>query len=127
MPGWKLKDFISGVKSNISSPGNSVLGDIAIYLIIGGVGLSAFIIAFLIMMIPKYRLFMFNKLMAIRKSFIWNGVIRSINVSWTTLLITSGTQIEMWLRGSSSLKQNDFHAACGIFAFNLLYTTGVTR
>ena len=92
-PGWKLNEFILGVRTKIVSADQtaSVLKDLAIYLIIGGVSFILFTLALLLGCIPRFRMAIFTKLMDFRKKFIWNGVIRSITISWMGFLLTSGT------------------------------------
>lgn len=65
---------------------------------------AAFVVFMLIMLVlkvfKKYRDKISKKLSDIKKKMLWNGIIRSQLITYVVTLKTSGTQLEMYLRGS---------------------------
>ena len=92
VPGFKLKEFIVGVQNNIVSEDQeaSVIGDLMMYILIAGVGLLFICILLTLTLIERFRTKLLKKLMDFKAKFIWNGVIRSLTISWFGMLMTSG-------------------------------------
>ena len=92
VPGFKMKEFIVGVQNNIVSQDQeaSVIGDLMMYILFGGVGLIFLCIVLTLTLIERFRTKLLKKLMDFKAKFIWNGVIRSLTISWFGMLMTSG-------------------------------------
>lgn len=108
-----------------------MIDNLMIYFIIGGLCLGLMIIMLGISLIgvvflPSCRRRISDKVTSTRKALIWNGIIRSVTISWMSLQMTSGKEIEMMLKNSPYLSQNELEAAYEILAFSVIFLVLIT-
>jgi len=92
-----------------------------LYFFIGGLLLVIVIIlALLRKFLPFLKEKISPKLQAIKKKTLWNGVIRSTNISFFQTCITCGIQLKMVINGSKYQELLDFLLMCLLTVYFLL-------
>jgi len=103
-PDFDFKVYVLGMKDLVKTDPDqsaSIVGDIFFFLMAG----TVLIIIVILMLIAKLLLPMLRdkintKIQAFKKKFLWNGVIRSTNISFIQVCITCGVQLKLLVKGS---------------------------
>jgi len=93
-PTFNLKEFINGAKANVVSRAQtvSVMSDLFIFIFIGGVSAVFLLVMVLLTLVKKFKEKIILKLLDFKKKFLFNGLLRSITVSYVKVLMTAGFQ-----------------------------------
>ena len=83
---------------------NSMLSDMIVYLTALAVGAIFLIILCIAMLVPKYKKMAKKECKELKDQFMFNGTIKSLNVSWLKTSITGGKQIKLALSGSKYIQ-----------------------
>lgn len=82
------------------------------------------VIVIILVLLRKFLPFLKEKIgpkvEAIKKKILWNGVIRSTNISFYQTCITSGIQLKMVIRGSKYQEPLDLVLMCLLTVYFLL-------
>lgn len=86
---------------------------------------ACFLLVVLIMLLLRQlkgcRAKVTDKLSGIRKKFFFNGLIRSISISYVKLLMTCGIQFQLLIAHSKYMKNNDLYLALGMSSFAISF------
>ena len=88
--------------------------DLIIYIIAAVGFLILLLVMLVVMLIPKFRGMIKDKLVKFKEKLIWNGVIRSIMIAYLGSLMTVGVQVKMMLKGSEYQTEKDKAVALGM-------------
>ena len=97
-PKFNLMHFIKGNNDMVVNKAQeaSVLNDLKVYIFVFTVLVLALLTALGFAVVHKYRAIIMPKVRVIYNKTIWNGVIRSIDISYIETVMTSGTQLKLW-------------------------------
>ena len=113
-PEFDMQTFLTGIKSNIVDPdqSESMMSELMVYLILGGVAVLSIVCLFIL---GRY---FFNKIKAkyekIKKKMFFNGIIRSITISFFQVCLSIGIQIRMAVSNSKYKKDTEQYMALGM-------------
>ena len=88
------------------------------YIIFAGLGVIACLGMCCIMVcVAKCRDKIKKKLKGIIKNFFWNGIIRSLYLSYMKMIMTGAVQMELYVKGSSEINKDEFISGMAILGF----------
>ena len=76
------------------------MNDTFIFIFLAGVFVLVLLVMGIIMLFKRYKAKIKEKLIAIKKKTLFNGVIRSIMLSFMKTTLSAGVQFNMWIRES---------------------------
>ena len=89
----------------------SVLNDLKMYILVVAIIIFLFIVAMIISLAKKHKEWIEAKLQEVKKKFMWNSLIQSIDIAYIEVLMTAGTQISMVMHLSEWQDPNDLYMA----------------
>ena len=99
-PDFKLNEWMTGVKADIINPekSNSMMDSLIVYIGVGAAGVVTLVSLFITSYICRKRVKkQFDK---IKKKLFFNGIVRSITISYVTVCLTVGKQLRLYVEGS---------------------------
>ena len=100
MNDWKNKDKL------VMNPDadTSMVDEMIVYIFIFTVFSIILLVLLMLTFIPKFRDMAKDKIKNLKRRFMWNDAIKSLNVSWIKTSITGGKQIRLALAGSKTVE-----------------------
>ena len=98
VPDFELKEYISGKKQSLIDRFEEavVLNDLILYVSVAAVGIAVLTLMIMIALTPcgsKLR----KKIKQMMRNFMWNGLIRSLTISYLQMCLTTRAQATYWL------------------------------
>ena len=106
-PEFDLQSLLTGVKSNIVNPDQeeSMVSELVVFLIIGGVTVITLVGLFIIGKYFKSKVK--EKFMKIKQELFFNGIVRSISISYFQICLSIGIQLRMAVSDSKYTKPTE--------------------
>ena len=119
-PDFKLNEWVTGVKSDIVNPdkNNSIMNNLIVYIGAGAAAVVILVSLFILSYICRKRVKkQFDK---IKKKLFFTGIVRSITISYVTVCLTVGKQVQLAIENSEFQKPNEQYVSLAIGVFCVL-------
>ena len=120
IPGFKLTNWIKGTMKGSSDTESNMLDDMFVYILVGGVFLLVVAVMITLMVIKPCRNKIKAKLVQIKNKTLFNGIIRSIIISYLGATMSACKQISYWIEQDEGQENSQIITAVSMLVVLLL-------